>query len=64
MEIQKKNMGKLGNRRSITVWIMTAQDHELERLSVVLGKSKGDVLSEALQIYINQMYNRGILKTE
>lgn len=64
MGTPKKNMGKLRNRRSITVWIMIAQDHELIRLSDVLGKSKGDIIGEALQIYINQMYNRGVLKPE
>ena len=64
MGTPKKNMGKLRNRRSITVWIMIAQDHELSRLSDVLGKSKGDIIGEALQIYINQMYNRGVLKPE
>jgi hypothetical protein len=63
-ETTKQKYGKHGNRRALHVWITAWHDYELDRIAKIVGKSRGDVVDDALQIYINKMYDANLLIKE
>lgn len=56
----KKPMGKFGNMVRLNIWIMSAQNDELKRITKICGMSTTDAVGEALQVWINTMRRMGV----
>ena len=52
---QRKPVGRYGNMIRLNVWVMAAQDRQLDKYCQVTGDTKGKVVRELLQIGLNML---------
>jgi len=48
-------------RKQLHVWILANLDADIEQLREVTGKTKTDVIAEALSIYFSMLRKQGVL---
>jgi len=48
-------------RKRLHVWILANQEADIKQLREVTGKTKTDVISEALSIYFSMLRKQGVL---
>lgn len=56
----QRTVGKHGDRACLNVWIMAAQNREIDRLCEVLDMSKTDIVIEAIQYWLGAQRNMGV----
>ena len=52
---------KVYSRKSVTYRLMTSQLSILESVSKAIGKSKTDIVEEAIAMYINRLHLEGVI---
>jgi len=57
----KKTVGKYNNLVRLSVHIYAAQDEQLLQVSIKLGKSKNQLIREAVTVYLGIMAREGVL---
>jgi hypothetical protein len=48
-------------RKQVHAWILNNQVRDIEKASIITGKSKTDIISEALALWISMMHKEGVL---
>ena len=57
---ERKTEGRYNNMVRLNTPIYEAQDTEINRICNVIGKSKADVIREAISLYINTLRKEGV----
>ena len=58
---QRKTVGKYGNRVGLHIWVMAAQDRQLDKYCELTKKSKTEAIRELLQIGLNFLNEQGVI---
>lgn len=58
----KEKLGKFKNRVRLNVWITDTQETVINQISDVTGRTKTDIIGEALSIYFTEMRKNGVLE--
>jgi hypothetical protein len=55
-----REKGRL-NKEQINVWLLANQVRDMEKLKISIGKTKTQIVTEALGIYLNLLHRQGVL---
>lgn len=59
--VTRKTVGKFKNMVRLNIWVMAAQDRQLDEFCNLTQKSKSEAIRELLQIGLNMLHQDGVI---